>query len=279
MALSVKVNMYEWLNLLKRDKIVAYYILVLSGLLIILIIISLFETKYYSNTISIISSILASIISAIIIVYFSYTANIKIKMKPSFYNLYDEIYKNYEKLNNFINDGEVLKNKWLKGNLNQGYFHPDGHHWLDKEKPEYEDKRYAISRYTYRYLTLTAYPEIANRNYLSEIEILGGYQDKLSKIKSYYRECHKFCDKIQDLESEGNIWSDYIGILNRKGINESNLPNMKLINNQYWIDGKINIKKEECNNKIVEIIKSMENCQKKFLKRKIQPIFRISIKY
>lgn len=106
---------------------------------------------------------------------------------------------------------------------------------------------------------------------------MGFKSDKISQFWGYPQLCHQFCDYIQELESEGNIYSTYIGILKSKGVEKEELPRYFLINNKYVQNGTIDISGADCILQINQLVSKMKYAHTNFME-KFSQIYTISKK-
>lgn len=251
--------MSGWVKILKSDTCVYYTVIVLFILLVLLIIISFFCVNI-GTQISIICSVLGSIITAIIIVYFTIFKNLIIPLKKTFENLHSEIIFNAKKLEEFPVKCDNLKNEWLEGNPT-GFTAEFGRKWLPKFEAESYNPISQI-KYSWRYLKIGFHPKLLDLELLSQIEGLGFKSENFKLFWNYQQICHQFCDEIQELESEGNIYCTYLGILSSMNTDEAILPQYILECNKFKQRGTIKITKSDCIHYIEQIIKKMkDNCE------------------
>lgn len=220
-----------------------------------LLIISLFCANI-GTQISIVCSVLGSIITAIIIVYFTIFKNLIIPLKKTFEDLHSEIILNANKLDQFPIECDDLKNKWLKGNPT-GFTAEFGRKWL----PKFEAESYNPSsqiKYSWRYLKIGFHPKLLDLELLSQIEGFGYKSEKFKMFWHYQQTCHQFCDEIQELESEGNIYCTYLGILSSMDTDEAILPQYVLEYNKFKPRETIKITKSDCIHYIEQIIDKMK---------------------
>lgn len=256
--------MFGWYILLKNHKILYNFTIILSVLVVSLLI---FLPYYIKSVIfpyiDIIISISVSILSAIIILFLKDYIDNVYSLKNTFYKLYPEIIKNNDILNKFTDDCDILKNEWEKGN--PIFLGESGRKWLPKTKALSFNPCNNI-KYSWRYLLLHKYTTLTNDEYLNKLEILGFKIDTINLFWEYPCMCHDFCDKIQDLESEGNIYSSYIGLLKQEGKDEIIAPLMELKNNRYISpEITISISNKQCFDKINEIIERMKKNKDEFM--------------
>jgi hypothetical protein len=255
--------MVTWLNLLKTDKIVYNYILIFTTILFVLVFFSPFYSGAEGTIIQIIISILVSIVTAILILFFSNYQYVIFKLNTTFQELYDEILDNKKRLEEkFNSDCSTLEIEWKKGIRKIGG--GEGK-WLPKLASEYGQQNEIISKYYWRYLMLHPYYALTNASILDEIKGFGFDIELISTFWSYPKICHIFCDTIQELESQGNIFSFYIGKCKENGVTEILIPEIKLIKNHYVSDSPKLFKIVECEEEISRIIQQMLKVKSEFM--------------
>lgn len=267
--------MIVWIEILKKDTLV-YYLQV--GLILCLIILVFYSlslplTSGLIPVIGIIGSVLGSIITAIIIVYFTISKSIINPIKITIENIHPEIITNISRLSKFEKQCDDLKGEWLKGNP-QGLQSESGKKWLGKDPAESYNPANSI-KYGWRYLKIGNYPIFYENMKLLELNGLGFNSIKLHQFWGFTQNCHNFCDEIQTWESTGNIYSAYIGEIDKNGVPNLVLPKIVLINNQYQKLGNAQITKAECELRINEINSKMKEIYIQYMEL-FNPVFEMA---
>lgn len=245
--------MASWISYLKRDRSVLIYIILFTILLTFLLIFTPYYDKEIYGILSIIISLLVSILTAVIIVYFTFYKNQYFERVEFFKALHNEILKNKGKLeDSFKDDCDELQSKWIKG---------DYPSWLDKQ-PQTGN----ISIFFWRYMYLDAYPILISRGYHIEIEGLKN-NNLFTTLGNYYSLSNKFCDDIQVLELNGNVFAGILDKMNHFKIDSiSDFVYMYDLKHSFVPINSTRIyQRHECENEIKNIINKMKNEHYKFL--------------